>query len=117
MILTLVWAGHAVMAVLIGPISVLLVRRAHQDSIVGVGLDVLLQILWPFERLSTKLTSMRFQGHMDTDVGCDVIPLDNLDLTIAPSADEVEVVGALATDMGFANVILRMTSALALSAC
>lgn len=102
--------AHAVMAILIGTIPVLLVRRAHQHGVFGVRLDVFLQILRPFERLATKLTSMRFQWHVDTDVGGDVVPLDDLNLTVTPPAGEIEIVGALATDVGFANVILQTTS-------
>lgn len=113
MSLTLVLAAHAVMAILIGTIPVLLVRRAHHHCVFGVGLDMFLQILRPFEGLSTKLTSMRFQWHMDTNVGGDVIPLDDLNLTITPRTDEVKIVGTLAADMGFANMILHTTSTMA----
>lgn len=108
----LVLVAHAVMAILIGTIPVLLVRRAHQHGVFGVRLDVFLQILRPFERLATKLTSMRFQWHVDTDVGGDVVPLDDLNLTVTPPAGEIEIVGALATDVGFANVIIKQLGGL-----
>lgn len=98
------------MAILIGTIPVLLVRSAHQHCVFGVRLDVFLQILWPFERLSTKLASMRFQWHMDTNMGGDVIPLNDLDLTIPPCTDKIEIVCTLATDVRLANVILQTRS-------
>ena len=98
------------MAILIGTIPVLLVRRAHHHRVFGVRLDMFLQVLRPFERLSAKLTSMRFQWHMDADVGGDVIPLDDLNLTVTPRTGKVEVVGTLAADVGFAHMILHTTS-------
>lgn len=93
------------MAILIGAIPVL-VCGAHQDGIFGVGFDVFLQILRTFEGLSTKLTSMRFQWDMDPNMRCDMISFDDLDLTVSPGTHQVQIVGTLATDMSFANVIL-----------
>lgn len=71
-----------------------------------MGFDVFLQILRPFEGLATKLASMRFQWDMDSNMRGDVISFDDLDLTVSPGTHQVEIVGTLATDMRFANVIL-----------
>lgn len=43
---------------------------------------------------------------MDANVRGDVIPLDDLNLTVAPSTDKVQIVGAFATNMSITHVIL-----------
>lgn len=47
---------------------------------------------------------------MDSDVRSDMITLDGRGPTGAPSADEIEVVCALATDMTFADMVLNCAS-------
>ena len=75
-------------------------------------LDVLLQILGPLERLAAKVTLVRLQGHMDADVGCDVISLDGSGSARIPLARQVEVVGALPANMAFTDVILSVLARL-----
>jgi hypothetical protein len=81
-------------------------RRAQEDGVVGVRLDVLLQVLWAFEGLPTKVALMRLQRDMDADVRRDVISLDGSSTAVAPTASEVQVVCALATYMSLADVVL-----------
>ena len=69
-------------------------------------LDVLLQILRTFEGLAAKFASMRFERDMDSDVRGDVVAFHDLDATGAPRTLQIEVVGALATNVAFADVIL-----------
>ena len=73
-------------------------------------LYVFLQILRAFERLATELASMRLQWHMDTNVRGDVVAFDDRDVAISPSAFEIEIVGALATDVSLADMILDAVS-------
>lgn len=80
--------------------------RVHQYTVVGVCLDMLLQILWALERLATEITLVRLEWHMDTDMGSDVVALDGGRSACAPLAGEVEVVGTFAPDMAFADVVL-----------
>lgn len=67
---------------------------------------MLLEILWALECFATEVALVRLQGHMDANVGGDVVTLDGGGATCAPLTSQVEVVGALATDMAFAYVIL-----------
>lgn len=67
---------------------------------------MLLEILWALECFATEVALVRLQGHMDANVRGDVVTLDGGGATCAPLTSQVEVVGALATDMAFAYVIL-----------
>ena len=83
-----------------------LVRRVHQDTVIGVCLDMLLQILRALEGLATEVALVRLEWDVDADVGGNVVALHGGRSACAPLAGQVEVVGALATDMAFANVVL-----------
>lgn len=72
-----------------------------------MGLDMLLEILRALESLATELALVWLQRDMDADVTRDVIALDGSGTALTPRAGEVEVVGGLAPDMTFADVILR----------
>lgn len=85
--------------------------RAQQDRIVSVSLHVLLQILGSLESLAAEVALMRLQWDMDADVRSDVISLDSGGTAVAPLAGQVQVVGALTTNMALANVILFNKSA------
>lgn len=74
--------------------------------VVGMSLDMLLQILGPLKGLATEITLVRFQGHVDANVRGDVIALDSGCVAGTPLASQVQVVGALAADMALANVFL-----------
>jgi hypothetical protein len=86
----------------------LVLRGATGDEhrVVGMGLDVLLEILGPLERLAAEVALMRLQRHVDADVRGDVVALDRGGAALVPLADQVEVVGALATDMLLTDVVL-----------
>lgn len=73
-------------------------------------LDMLLQILGPLEGLAAEVTFVRLQGHMDADVGGDVVALDGGGAAVGPSTGQVEVVGALASDVALAHMFLRRVS-------
>jgi len=44
---------------------------------------------------------------MDTDVRCDMVALHRSCTTRAPSTSEIEVVGALTSDMALTDVLLQ----------
>lgn len=67
---------------------------------------MLLQILRALECFATEITLVRLQGYVNANVRSDVVTLDGGGATCAPLAGQVEVVGALATDVAFADVIL-----------
>ncbi len=71
-----------------------------------MGLDVLLKILGPLERLLAEVALMRLQRNVDADVGRDVVPLDRRGAAGIPLASKIQVVGALATNMLLADVFL-----------
>ena len=90
--------------------SVLSARRVDQDAVISMGLDVLLQVLRSLECLATEVALVRLERDMDADMRCDVITLDGGRAACAPLASQVEVVGAFATDMSLANVVLRIAT-------
>ncbi len=67
---------------------------------------MLLQILRPFEGLAAELALVWLERDMDADVRGDVIPLDRGGPTRVPLASEVQVIGALATNMALTDVLL-----------
>jgi hypothetical protein len=75
-------------------------------GVIGMGLDMFLQILGALERLATKVTLVRLEGHVYPNVRGDVVPLDGRSITGTPLAGEVEVVSALAANVAFADVLL-----------
>lgn len=52
------------------------VGRAKEYRVIGVSLDVLLEILRSFESLATEVALMRLQRDVDSDMRGDVITLD-----------------------------------------
>jgi hypothetical protein len=87
-------------------VETLVLSRAREDRVIGMGLDVLLQILRALEALATELTLVRLERHMDSDVGCDVVTLDRGCAARIPLAGETQVVGAFTTNMALTNVLL-----------
>lgn len=71
-----------------------------------MSLNMLLEVLGTLKRLATELASMRLQRHMDSNVRCDMIAFDNLNMAVGPRALQVEIVSALATNMFITDMIL-----------
>lgn len=72
-----------------------------------MSLDVLLEILRTLECLSTEVALVRLEWYVNSDVRSDVITLDGGSSALVPAASQVEVVGALASNVLLANVFLR----------
>jgi hypothetical protein len=72
-----------------------------------VSLHVLLEILRTLESLTAEIALMRFQRYMHADVRSDVVALNRGGAAVTPLAGQIQIVGALATDMALANVILQ----------
>lgn len=70
-------------------------------------LYMLLQILRSLEGLAAKIALVRLERDMNPNMRGDMVPLHRCGAAIPPLADEVQVVGRLATDMLFANVFLQ----------
>lgn len=75
-----------------------------------MSLHMFLLILWPFESFPTKFAPMRLQRNVNANVRRDVITLDNFNLTITPSTDQIQVIGAFAANMGVAYMVLNLAA-------
>lgn len=71
-----------------------------------MSLDVLLKILGALEGLATEVALVRLQRHVNTNVRGDVVTLHSRCSAVTPLAGQVEVVGALATNMALTDVVL-----------
>lgn len=78
--LALISAAGTSMALAIG------LGRAQKNGVVGVSLDMLLEILGSLESLATEVALMRLQWDMHPDVGRDVIAFDGSCAAVPPLA-------------------------------
>lgn len=92
---------HATLLVLLG-------TAADEHGVVGMGLDVLLEILRALERFAAEIALVRLERHMDADVGGDVVALDRRGAALIPLASEVQVVGAFTAYMLLTYVLLLL---------
>jgi len=81
-------------------------RKQHR--IVGVSFDVLLQILRTLEALAAHVASMRLERNVDSDVASNVISFDCFGVAISPGTGQAEVVGRFASNMCFAQMIVKI---------
>jgi hypothetical protein len=81
---------------------------AEQDGVVGVSLDVLLEILGALEGLAAEVALMWLQRHVNTDVRGNVVTLDGGGAAVTPLARQIQVVGALAANVTLTNVIIEL---------
>lgn len=79
-----------------------------EHTVIGVGLDMLLQVLRALEVLPAQRAAMRFEWDVDANMGGDVIALHHLRAARPPRTSQAEIVGALATDVFFAKMFLFM---------
>jgi hypothetical protein len=87
---------------------------ADKHRVVGMSLDVLLQILGSLERLAAELALVRLEGYMNTDMRGDVIALDGGGAARVPLARKAQVVCALAANMALADVFIKQLGAVKL---
>ena len=71
-----------------------------------MGLDMLLEILGTLKRLAAEVTLVRLERHVDADMRRDVVALHSSRAARVPLARQVQVVGALAANVLFADVFL-----------
>jgi hypothetical protein len=81
--------------------------RTKKDRVIGVGLDVLLEILRTLEGFAAEITLVRLQWDVNTYMRSDMIALHCRRTAVAPLACQVEVVGTLTANMTLANMVLR----------
>jgi hypothetical protein len=70
-------------------------------------LYVLLQVLRALECLSAEVALMRLEWDVDADVGRDVVTLDGGGAAGVPATGQIQVVGALASDVLLTDVFLE----------
>ncbi len=80
--------------------------RARIVGLLRVSLDMLLQILGSLKGLAAVVALVGLQGDVDADVTCYVIALHSGGPAVSPVAGEIQIVGRLATDVGFADMVL-----------
>lgn len=71
-----------------------------------MSLDMFLFILWPFESFPTKFAPMWLQRNVNADMRRDVIPLDDFNLAVTPSTDQIQVIGTFTPNVDVAYMIL-----------
>jgi hypothetical protein len=84
--------------------------RAKQDRVISVRLDMLFEILGTLERLAAEVAFVRLQRNMNTNVRSNVITLDRGGTAVAPLTGQVQIVGALAANVTFTDVIVELLS-------
>ena len=72
-----------------------------------MSLHVLLQVLRTLEGFAAKVAFVRLQRDMHANVRSNVIALHSGGPAVAPLAGEVEIVGALATNVSLAHMVLQ----------
>lgn len=87
--------------------GLVILARSGENRVIGMGLDVLLQVLRSLERLATELALVRLERDVNTDVRSDVITLYSGGATRVPLAGEAQVVCALATNMTLTNMFIE----------
>jgi len=80
--------------------------RLKQYRVISVRLDMFLEVLGPLEGFATEFASMRLQGNVDTDMRSDMVAFHNGDTATTPRTGEVQIIGTLASDMAFADMVL-----------
>lgn len=76
-------------------------------GVVGMSLDMLLQILGTLESLPAEVALVRLEWYMNADVGSDMITFDCCGVASAPLTGQVEVVGAFASNVALTNMLLN----------
>jgi hypothetical protein len=74
--------------------------------ILGVRLDVLLEVLRSLEGLAAHFTFMRLQWDMHTNMRRDVITLHRGGIAVTPRTHKIQVVRGLAADVLLTDMIL-----------
>jgi hypothetical protein len=82
--------------------------RAHDDRVIGMSLDMFLEVLWAFEGLATEFAFVRFEWDVDSNVRGDVVTLDSRGAAATPLTGQVEVVGRFAADVALADMFLMI---------
>lgn len=72
-----------------------------------MSLDMFLQVLWALKRFPTEIALVRLEWNVDSDVRSNMVALDGGGATTSPLARQVQIVGALATDVTLTDVFIE----------
>ena len=75
-----------------------------------MSFDVLLQVLRSFESFAAKVTFVRLERNVNTNMRSDMIALHGGCSAVAPLTRQVEIICALAANMPVTNMILNIES-------
>jgi hypothetical protein len=84
-----------------------ILARGHKNRVIGMCLDMLLEILRTLERFATELALVRLERNVNANVRGDVVALHSSGPAGVPLAGEVQVVCALAANMAFTDVLIE----------
>jgi hypothetical protein len=100
----------AVLGPEVAQVSVVIKRWASgEDRVIGVRLDVFLEVLGTLEGFTAEIAFMGLERDMNSDVRGNVVPLEGGGPAASPLARETQVVAALSADVSLAEMILRLT--------
>lgn len=77
----------------------MLLWGSKENRVVSVSLYMFLQILGALERLATEVALVRLQWDVNSNVRSNVVTFDGSGSARVPPAREIQVVGALSSDM------------------
>ena len=87
----------------------------HNDRVIGMSFDVLLQVLRTLKGLSAKVTFVRLQRHMDANMGGDMVALDRGSPAVSPATSQVQIIRTLTTYVSLADMLLEFRSSQSVS--
>lgn len=83
---------------------------SKEDRVVGMGLDMFLQVLRTLEGFTTEVTFVRLQWNVNSNVRGDMVTLHSGGAALIPATREIEVVCALTANVLLANVFKESLS-------
>jgi len=86
--------------------ATMLICGSDQDRVIGMCLDMLLEVLRTLERLATEITLVWLEGHMNSDMRGDVVAFDGCDPTLRPLTLQVQIIGAFSANMFLADMFI-----------
>ena len=98
---------HTFPALSVAILASMLLGGSKENGVIGVGLNMLLQILGTLEGLSAEVALVWLERDVDSNVRGDMIAFDGRGTARVPATGEVQVVGTLPADMLFADVVLE----------
>ena len=104
--LTSVLPVPSILLMVLGSIGGSWIIVIMKHAVIGMSLDMLLQILRALEVLSTEGAAMRLEWDVNANMRSNMVAFHHLGTTRSPRTCEAEIVRALAPNMFFAKMFL-----------